>query len=162
MLALQFSLKKSKIITAVFAIVGTILAVVCFTATVRILDKPSQSVNGLSLNVENGDYGAFFGQLGIEADTDNISRKSVTIPCEFNKTYEAYNELQNRAGLDLSGYRGKKAEMLTFPISSNKADTAVLLVLDGRVIGGHLTNREYGGEMLPLIVLKADEDGTTG
>ena len=161
MLALQFSLKKSKIITAVLAVVGTILAIVCFTATVRLLDKPSQSVNGLSLNVENGDYQAFFGQLGIEADTDNISRKSVTIPCEFKKTYEEYNELQKRSGLDLSRYRGEKAELLTFPVKSDKAGFASVLVCKGRVIAGHLTNGEYGGEMLPLF-LKTDEDGTTG
>lgn len=162
MLALQFSLKRMKSIKAALAVAAALLAIVCVIATARILDKPPQSVNGLSLTVKNGDYDAFFSQLGLEADTESVIKKSITIPCEFNKTYEAYNELQQKSGLDLSMYRGEKAEMLTFPMKSESGGFAVLLVHDGRIIGGHLTNGEYGGEMLPLVVFDKDENGTTG
>ena len=104
-----------------------------------------------SLKAENGGYSAFFSQLGIETDGEPCARQTVTIPGEFNEVYEAYNELQRHAGLNLTRYRGEEAEKLTFSVRSGKMPYAVILVRQGRVIGGHLTDGEYGSEPLPLI-----------
>ena len=85
-----------------------------------------------------------------EADAAQLDCVQIRIPPEFDAVYEEYNDLQLRSGRDLSGAKGKTALKLTFELTGESARYAVLLVRDGRVIGGHLTNGEYGGEYLPL------------
>ncbi len=155
MFAIQLSVKQSKKKLIAMAAIGTVMAVICVIATVKILEKPrntAQSSNSgsYSLVVNDSDFSGFFGQFGLEAELIPEKERSVTIPEEFDDVYISYNELQKKAGLDLSAYKGKQARQLTFRLKNGRADYAVLLVLDNRVIGGHLTNGEYGSEMLPL------------
>ena len=145
--------RRKRLLIAIAAVVLA-TAITCTVAAILHEEKPADKAQGskgeYSLVVENGEYREFFSQLGIDSEAQPNDIRSVTIPSEFNKTYEDYNELQRRAGLDLSRYKGEQAQLLTFSISSKETPLAVLLVKDGRVIGGHLTNGEYGGEMLPL------------
>lgn len=155
MFAIQFSIKQSKKKLIIFAALGAVLAVICVAATVSILEKPrdtakSDSRGEYSLDVKNGDFSAFFSQLGIDSESAPESEQSVRIPDEFDEVYNEYNELQKKAGLDLSAYKGKQAKQLKFRLKNGAADYAVLLVTDNRVIGGHLTNGEYKSKMLPL------------
>lgn len=155
MFAIQFSVKQSKKKLILIAAIGILLAAICVTATVKILEKPhdtaqSKISGNYSLVVKNGDFSAFFKQLGIDSENVPETEQSVIIPEEFDDVYTSYNELQKTAGLDLSSYKGKQARQLKFRIKNGSADYAVLLVLDDRVIGGHLTNGEYKSEMLPL------------
>ncbi len=82
----------------------------------------------------------------------------ITIPENFNSITEKYNETQKQIGLDLSPYKGQKAQRLTYSVNGEKASCAVLLVNNGRLIGGHLTNRVYGEGVLPLT---GNKNGTT-
>ena len=75
----------------------------------------------------------------------------VTIPTDFNDTYEQYNELQKEIGLDLEKFKGKSVQKITYELKNCKTKFAVLLIYKGKVIGGHLTNGEYGSENLSLI-----------
>ena len=70
---------------------------------------------------------------------------------EFNNTYNKYNDLQKKIGLDLSRYKGRTAEEITYELKNSETKYAVLLVYENRVIGAHLTNGEYGQSNLPLI-----------
>ncbi len=130
-------------------------ALCCTVLSVCRRDTPKSSAKAgdreYSTVIKDGGYSAFFAQLGLDADNAPVTEKAVTIPDGFNQTYEAYNVLQKHAGLDLSPYKGKRATLMTFQLRGAAANTAVLLVKDGRVIGGHLTNGEYGSEDLPLI-----------
>lgn len=74
----------------------------------------------------------------------------ITIPEDFNSVTEKYNEIQNQTGLDLSPYKGQKAQRFTYSVEAENASCAVLLVSGGRLIGGHLTNRVYGEGVRPL------------
>ncbi len=74
----------------------------------------------------------------------------ITIPEDFNSITEKYNETQKQIGLDLSPYKGQKAQRLTYSVNGENASYAVLLVNNGRLIGGHLTNRVYGEGVMPL------------
>lgn len=154
MFAVRLSLKKSKKLLFI-AVAALVLTAVCAFAAVNLFEKPrdtaqSGKTGSYSLNVQNGGYSAFFAQIGLQTGDTPQSEKTVLIPGEFDEVYSAYNELQQAAGLDLTPYKGTEAKLLTFPLNSGKADFAVLLVKHGRVIGGHLTNGEYGSEMLPL------------
>ena len=74
----------------------------------------------------------------------------ITIPEDFNSVTEKYNEVQKQTGLDLTPYKGQKAQRFTYSVNAENAAFAVLLVSDGRLIGGHLTNRVYGEGVRPL------------
>ena len=87
--------------------------------------------------------------FGIE-NAELTESDEITIPENFNSITEKYNETQKQIGLDLSPYKGQKAKRLTYSLNGEKASCAVLLVNNGRLIGGHLTNRVYGEGVLPL------------
>ncbi len=156
MFAVPVSLKKSKwLFFAALAAVAA-AAVLLAAVTVRVLrDPPDTAVAdggaSYSLRVENDSYSAFFSQLGLDADDKPCMERTVRIPAVFDTTYTAYNDLQKHAGLDLTPYRGLQAQQLTFPLHGGGARFAVLLVKGERVIGGHLTDGEYGSDMLPLL-----------
>ena len=148
-------LRHKKLLLAVTAAVA-VTALLCVVLAVKSGEKPpesAKSTTGVSYSaaIEKDDYAAFFKQLGIDADNAPLKRRTVTIPEEFNQTYDDYNALQKHAGLDLNRSRGREAEELTFAVHGGKAAYAVLLTEQSRVIGGHLTNGEYGSELLPLI-----------
>ena len=95
--------------------------------------------------------------FGIE-NAELTESDEITIPENFNSITEKYNETQKQIGLDLSPYKGQKAQRITYTVNGEKASCAVLLVNNGRLIGGHLTNRVYGEGVLPLT---GNKDGTT-
>ena len=95
--------------------------------------------------------------FGIE-NAELTESDEITIPENFNSITEKYNETQKEIGLDLSPYKGQKAQRLTYSVNGEKASCAVLLVNNGRLIGGHLTNRVYGEGVLPLT---GNKNGTT-
>lgn len=86
---------------------------------------------------------ALLRALGHEPSGE-ISSDIVIIPESFNDAYSRYNELQKRIGLDLSPYGGREAQRYVYGISDGKRGTAVLLVRDGRLIGGHVTSGIFG------------------
>lgn len=153
MFAVPVSLKKTKKIG--LAVAATVLAVICVVATVRILDRPRDTATSAAgkqyaLAVERDGYAAFFRQIGIAAAEKPLMEKTVRIPDVFDAVYAAYNDLQKQAGLDLAPYRGLQARLLTFRTDAPVNGFATLLVKDGRVIGGHLSDGEYGSRQYPL------------
>ena len=103
----------------------------------------------------NDDRIGFLKQFGIEVEKTPVQEQNVTIPSEFDKIYVCYNELQKQQGLDLSKYKRKEVTRYTYKVT-NYSDYegtvyADVIVYRGKVIGGHLTNGEYGSENLPLI-----------
>ena len=154
MFALSVSPKQSKRLLAVVCAVFTALAVVCVIAVVHLTDKPPETAvageKTISLRTDGNDCGAFFRQLGLTAGATPVMEKTVRIPGEFDEVYTRYNELQKQAGLDLMPYRGLQAKQLTFELQNAAVRYAVVLIKENRVIGGHLTDGEYGSELLPL------------
>lgn len=86
---------------------------------------------------------------GISAEDSPVSSKDITIPQEFGSVYNDYNALQQKAGFDLSDYKGKKATLYTYPLYDT---TEVhIIVCDGIIIGGDIADIRFGGEMKPLV-----------
>ncbi len=157
MFAVHFSLKKPKISKKPIIVAAIILAVIISAfAAVRGCSKPPEtliSTDGTEYSpiINDGDWSGFFARIGLDAELEPVRETEVTVPYEFDDFYEDYNELQKRVGMDLAPYKGKRASQLTFTLKLDGEGYAVILVADGHVIGGHRTNGEYGGEMLPLI-----------
>lgn len=147
--------KKTGCILAAGAVV---VAVICVISMVSIHNGSVPDVatcdelGSYSLNAENAEEQCrFLNQFGLVADINSADKDNIIIPAHFNLTYEQYNNLQKKVGLDLSRYSGKEAQKITYTLKNSKTKYAVLVVYKGRVIGAHLTNGEYGQENLPLF-----------
>lgn len=90
--------------------------------------------------------------FGIE-NAELSESDEITIPKEFNSLTEEYNEIQKQTGLDLSPYKGQKAQRLTYRANGENTVYAVLLINNGKLIGGHLSGRIYGEAVRPLTGL---------
>ena len=92
---------------------------------------------------------AFLKAFGWEVDPTPIESTTVAIPREFDKVFGAYNELQRRQGLDLSGYSGRTVERYTYTVTNYQGFEgtvlANLLIHRGRVIGGDICSADAGG-----------------
>ncbi len=92
---------------------------------------------------------AFIERLQIAVETEP-SVKEIIIPENFSAVYENYNKLQERAGFDLSEYKGKTAKVYSYK-EKNKDRIVNLMVCDGILIGGDISETKLSGEMSPLM-----------
>ena len=136
-----------------------IIAVVCaFTVIGGIISvskdsTPAAKVGGINMRASTFEERvAFFSQFGYEISEDPLEVKEVVIPTEFDETYEEYNEIQKSQGLDLAKYKGKRVKMWSYAIRNypgyETADDNIrgnILVYDGIVVGGDISNIELGG-----------------
>ncbi len=155
MFVFDFRVTRSKKMFIFFAVASILTALICIFGMMSMQngfhsEATCDEIGTYSLKAENFDRQCdFLGQFGLKADEITDSTE-IVIPAEFNDTYEEYNELQKRIGLDLEAYKGKPAEKITYKLNNSKIGYAVLLVCNGYVIGGHLTNGEYGSKNMPL------------
>ncbi len=116
---------------------------------------PAANVGGINMRASTAqERVAFFSQFGYEISEDPLEVKEVVIPTEFDETYENYNEIQKSQGLDLSKYKGKRVKMWSYAIKNypgyETADGNIrgnILVYEGIVVGGDVSNIELGGFM---------------
>lgn len=156
MFVLNFKVADSKKAFAIFAALSVTVAIVCIICMISVQNSlpdtaTCDELGSYSLKCDKDDEQcAFLEQFGLSSEkiTDSCE---VTIPSDFNATYEEYNNLQKSIGLDLEKFKGKSAQKVTYELDTGKTKYAVLLIYKGKVIGGHLTNGEYGSENLPLI-----------
>ena len=156
MFVLNFKVADSKKFFAIFAVASVAVAIICIICMISVQNSlpdtaTCDELGCYSLKCDKDDeQSAFLEQFGLSAEkiTDSCE---VTVPMDFNDTYEEYNELQKEIGLDLEKFKGKSVQKVTYELKNSKTKNAVLLIYKGKVIGGHLTNGEYGSENLPLI-----------
>ena len=152
----NFKVTDSKNVFTIFAVVSVAVAIVCIISMISVqnslLDTATCDELGCySLKCDKDDEQcAFLEQFGL-SPVKNTDSCEVTVPTDFNDTYEEYNELQKEIGLNLEKFKGKSVQKVTYELENSKTKYAVLLIYKGKVIGGHLTNGEYGSENLPLI-----------
>lgn len=94
---------------------------------------------------------SFAQSIGCQPDENACQRKDIVIPERFSAVYTRYNELQKKAGYDLSDYRGCAAILYTYPLTGVPDGTELhLIVCFGRIIGGDVASAALNGRMLPL------------
>ena len=156
MFVLNFKVADSKKFFAIFAVASVAVAIVCIICMISVQNSlpdtaTCDELGCYSLKCDKDDEQcAFLEQFGL-SPLKITESSEVTIPTEFNETYEEYNELQKSIGLDLEKFKGKSAQKITYELKNSKTKFAVLLIYKGKVIGVHLTNGEYGSKNLPLI-----------
>ena len=147
-------LKKYLIIAAV-----SFLTVIGGIISVSTDSSPAAKVGGVNMRASTAEERiAFFSQFGYIISDDPLEVKEVVIPTEFDETYEEYNNIQKSQGLDLSKYKGKRVKLWSYAIKNypgyENADGTIrgnILVYEGVVVGGDVSNIELGGFMESVI-----------
>ena len=149
---LIFSLKTSK--RKILTYIVIIFAVISLFSMFFFL-KPSGThascpSGKYKLNAKDNDERIeFLSQFGWEVNNEPTEITDITIPSEFNATYEKYNDIQREQGLDLSKYREKTCTRYTYQILNYNDCTqgirANILVLNGKVIGGDISSIKLNG-----------------
>ncbi len=134
-----------------FGTMSIIASIICILCMMSVHNQVYDTATCDELGVYSLKTDGFLEQFSLEVLPDTAQSEQVTIPMEFNDTYNKYNELQKKIGLDLSRYKGRVAEEITYELKNSEVKYAVLLVYENRVIGAHLTNGEYGQSNLSLI-----------
>lgn len=150
------TLKKSKLkLWLIICILGFIVS--CSTLLLCGFGKDSSyfsktDSNSYGSTVEdNTDRVEFLKNFGWEVSQEPIDVCDITIPLEFNDTYEKYNDIQKSQGLDLSEYKGQNCTHYSYKVNNYPGTDANIyadiLLLDGKVIAGDICSTEIGGFM---------------
>lgn len=98
----------------------------------------------------NAERVAYIKSLKIDILGDDYKMKTVIIPMEFGKVYENYNKLQLSADFDLRDYKGKAVQVYTYNCDGER--NVNLMIYNGRLIGGDVSETSLGGSMKALVV----------
>lgn len=146
MFVLTAKLSKTKLIAAGVILLAAILLIILL-ATAGGSDAPSGSA---PIGETNDDRVAYLATFGWSVNAEPTQTQKVKIPdTAENKVFARYNDLQKSQGFDLTDYAGKEVmryvyEILNYPDASAPVYASVL-VCDGRVIGGDITNSAPDG-----------------
>ncbi len=92
---------------------------------------------------------AFLKQFGWEVEPTPVEEVEVTIPAEFDKVYQSYNELQRKQGFDLSKFHKKDVMRYTYRITNYpdyEGEVLVSILMQRhRVIGGDVCSADANG-----------------
>ncbi len=140
-----------------FSILGTAL-ILLISLIVFIPDYTPMTTSAIAaanskINFErvktNEDRIEFLSQYGWEVNGDPVDEAKVTIPSDFDKVLNSYNELQKQQGLDLTKYRGKEVTRYTYEVTNYPGYDgkvfANVIVYKSRVIGGDICSSDVSG-----------------
>lgn len=103
----------------------------------------------------------FLRQFGWDPGAECIEEVEVSIPADFDKVMNAYNEIQKAQGLDLSGYKGKTVHRYTYEIKNypdySGTVYANIIIYKNRVIGGDICSSDVEGFIQGFEMPKAEK-----
>lgn len=123
------------------------IAIIVFTAAAFTLFASGEDESAVT---------EFLEGYGWEVGKKPVDEADIIIPDPFDLVYENYNELQIRAGLDLSPYKGEKCKRYTYIVTNYPADVgedvrANVICHDGKPIGGDIMTVSLRGFMHSLL-----------
>lgn len=146
MFVITAKVSKTKIAAAATIVIALVVLIAIVYAAKT---DPSQQEE-LSADTNDGRV-AFLAQYGWDINADPVQTMTVRIPEKDSETFSRYNELQKSQGFDLTEHAGKKAtryvyEILNYP-DADQPVYATIFVLDGKIVGGDVTNTAPDGKM---------------
>ena len=98
---------------------------------------------------------AYIPQQGWQVNAEPVQTQSIKIHTEDSEVFRRYNELQKSQGFDLSQYAGRQATRYVYEILNAPASEApvyaTIFVLDGRIVGGDVTDTAPAGKMRGVV-----------
>ena len=151
-----YSMRAStiKLVGVICVALTVLITLIAFVPTYAIPNQPAADADAeVKYSYDKvktpSDAANFLAQFGWEVEGTPVEEKAVTIPAEFDKVFAAYNELQRKQGLDLSGYGGRTVERYTYKITNYDGYEgtvyANLLIYRNRVIGGDVCSADVSG-----------------
>ena len=130
---------------------GILIALLVILVVCGIVHKATAKTYSMKTESERQ---KFMSDMGWEVSEEYTSCKVISIPKEFNDTYESYNELQKEQGFNLKKYKGEMVEIYTYQVYNypGKSDNVVinLIAFEGKLIGGDVSCNELDGFMQGL------------
>ena len=85
----------------------------------------------------------FLKGYGWEVRTKSVEKEDIIIPKPFDRVYENYNDIQLKAGLDLSPYMGMKGVRYTYIVENYPKDVgeevrANVICINNEPVGGDI------------------------
>ena len=106
---------------------------------------------------------AYLGSFGYQVDSHSTVAE-VCVPEEFDSRFAEYNDMLKTLGFDLEPYKGKAVKKCSYTVTAGAPRggnlTAVLLVYDGKIIGGHLLDGALQ-RIYPLFEAAQDDSAQT-
>lgn len=146
MFVLTTKFSPVKLLAVSLAVVTMILGLV-FLALPK--EESVETAGSLKIRDEQ-DVRTFLADAGWETSLSGQT-ESVTIPNDWNTTFEGYNQIQVDQGYDLAPLKGKHVTRYTFAVTNypdpNEKILANVLVYKGRIVGGDLSTTRADGYM---------------
>lgn len=146
MFVLTAKLSKTKLLAAGVVLIAAIVLIVLLATG----GGESTPTDTAPIGNTNDDRVAYLATFGWSVNAEPVQTQKVRIPdTSDNKVFARYNDLQKSQGFDLTDYSGKEVmryvyEILNYPDASEPVYASVL-VYDGRVIGGDITDTAPNG-----------------
>ena len=140
MFVMTAKLSKPKLIAAGVVLLAAILLIVLLAISDR-----SALPNEAPMGGTNEERIAYLATFGWSVNAEPKETQNVRIPdTAENEVFAHYNDLQRSQGFDLSSFAGKEVmryvyEILNYP-EAGQPVYATILVSDGKIIGGDITN----------------------
>ena len=148
MMMMTAKVNIKKVLLALVAVVGLIVALVMF------LGKEDADPTAVTTMSDNNNRVQFLQDQGWQVTTSPKEASQVKIPEEQTPVYARYNELQKSQGYDLSQYAGKNVMRYVYEITnysgSDQPVYATLLVYKNQIIGGDITDTAAKGAVQGL------------
>ena len=150
MMVMTAKVDIKKIIVALVAVVGVIMALILLLGGGGASEPTAApSVAGNDGRVQ------FLKNLGWDVSASPVESGQVRIPREQNQVFSRYNDLQKSAGFDLNQYAGKTVMRYMYKVNNFPGATepvyATLLIYKDQVIGGDITNTAANGTIQALV-----------
>ncbi len=149
MFTISFRLKRRTVITAVISL----LFVVLLGGLILFLSKGTAEAaepQALCSAKTDEERIQFLNSFGWEVEPQPAEVMELTIPETFDGVYEEYNAIQQRQGMDLAKYKGKRVKRWTYQITNYPDEPQVvanLLVYEDKIIGGDVSTVRLDGFM---------------
>lgn len=147
MFVITTKVSKTKLAAAVTLLIAAVVLVAVLAAAKTAAPQEPDAMNGET----NDARVAFLAQYDWQVNAEPVQTQTVKIPAEDSEVFTRYNELQKSQGFDLTQYAGQQAtryvyEILNYPDSDSPV-YATVFVLNGRIIGGDVTDTAPEGKM---------------
>lgn len=142
-------LTKTKILT--IALVSACLVLLLLISLPAGVKTSKETIKG-ETNEERIEYLKTFGW---QVSSDPVEVVNITIPEEFDQTYNEYNALQISQGFDLNGYKGDSGTRYTYTISNYPNETSAqvlanVIVIEDQIVAADVSSVSAGGFMHTL------------
>ena len=91
----------------------------------------------------------FLKQFGWETANESKESAEITIPNDFDKILQSYNDIQKNQGLDLSKYKGKTVTRYTYEVTNypeyKGTVYANIIIYKNKVVGGDICSSDIDG-----------------